>query len=321
MYSVVIPTYKRPKELQNCLRFIFNQTIKPKEVVVSGVIGDKTIEEVIPKLSKECESRGISFKFIGSYRKGISYQRNRGMEAAQQKYILMIDDDVEIPPNFVETAISILNEKKALIVSGFDTRPPIVRKFQNLWRRVFYLDYYAKNFQIVLPSGSKVIAYTADREISTQWLSTTVWVMRSEVAKKIKFDENLVNYSHREDQDYSYTVYKVFGGGLILSPRLKFVHHHSSAGRIRVSKFCHLYVYNTFLLFRKHFFNSPRSKAIFIWSMIGMAIQGLNHALQQRNLGIFYETIVALARVVVNWSNAKHLCFKRLYEPVSDQNI
>lgn len=317
MYSVVIPTYRRKDELITCIRHLFNQSIKPSEIVISGVKDDIDTKETVEYLAKEYASETVNFKYVTSLRKGIATQRNRGLETAEYEYILMIDDDVEIPPHFVETAIAILQERNGLLVTGFDVRKPVVKPIQNLLRKLFFLDHYARNLQIILPAGSKVIAYAADKDVEAQWLSTTVLVMRKEVTNTIKFDETLVNYSHREDQDFSYSVYKRFGKRLILSPRLSFTHHHSSRSRVKYSKFCHLYVYNTFFLFRKHFFDLPKNKLIFTWSMIGIALQGLNHSFQHGNISFFYETMRALIRVINSWHQAKLMRFGKLYEPVS----
>jgi len=316
MYSVVIPTYRRPKELSNCVDIILKQTIKPKEIIVSGVETDDELKGVLDILKEKCQREGVDFKCILSSTRGIAYQRNRGLENASCEYILMIDDDVEIPPDFVETGLSIFEEKNALIVSGFDQRPPKVNRFRRFFASIFFLDIHGtKNSQRVLPSGAHTTAYSADYDIEAEWISSEVWLIRREVVEKFKFEERLGIRSAREDQDFSYSVKKAFGRGLVKSPRLKFFHNHSPGGREKISKMPHFHVYSQYVFFRKHLFK-PKNKIIFAWSMVGLIVQGLGRAFRQGDFWVFYETLRALYRLIRFWNLGRYGKFYSLYLPL-----
>jgi glycosyltransferase involved in cell wall biosynthesis len=314
-YSAVIPTYKRGKDLKRCVVNLLSQTLKPSEIIISGVEGDAETYEAFKSLKEMYPDENI--RLVVTSVRGISAGRNNGLLNAKEDLVLMVDDDVELPPNFAEKGFDKLSHYGALIVTGLEEdlkKPP---KIQNFIRKLFFFDYYDKNKQIVLPSGAKVMAYCPTSDIKAEYLGSHVWLMKREIINHIRFDETMITYSHREDQDFSYSVYKKFGPKLILSPDLKFKHLHAPGGRLGQGKMSHIIVYNLMLNFRKHFFNKKGAKIIFAWSLLGLIVQSLHQAIKKRNVTIFIETFNAVVNVINNWNLIKHHKFSRLYEKLN----
>uniref|UniRef100_A0A7C2K3M5 Glycosyltransferase family 2 protein n=1 Tax=candidate division WOR-3 bacterium TaxID=2052148 RepID=A0A7C2K3M5_UNCW3 len=314
-YSAVIPTYKRGNELKRCVVNLINQTLKPSEIVISGVEGDIETYEAFENIKKMYPDANI--RLVLTRIRGISAGRNNGLLNATNDLILMIDDDVELPADFAEKGLKKLLHYDALILTGIDRDLKEPPKIQNFFRKLFFFDYYDENRQIVLPSGAKVIAYRPTSDLRPEYLGSHVWIMKRELINYLRFDETMITYSHREDQDFSYSVYKKFGPRLVLSPDLKFKHLHSPSGRLSQGVMSHIVIYNLMLNFRKHFFNKEGAKAIFMWSLVGLVIRSLHQSIKMRNITIFVENFKAVVSVINNWNLIKHLKFFRLYEKLN----
>jgi glycosyltransferase involved in cell wall biosynthesis len=314
-YSAVIPTYKRGKDLKRCVVNLLSQTLKPSEIIISGVEGDTETYEAFKSLKEMYPDENI--RLVVTSIRGISAGRNNGLLNAKEDLVLMVDDDVELPPNFAEKGFEKLLYYDALIVTGIGDDVHEPPKVQNLIRKLFFIDHYEKSRQIVLPSGGMIRAYQPNKDLRTEFLGSFVWLMKREVINHVRFNETMVTYSHREDQDFSYSVYKKFGPKLILSPDLKFKHLHAPGGRLGQEKMSHIVVYNLMLNFRKHFFDKKGAKIIFAWSLLGLIVQSLHQAIKKRNVKIFVETFNAVVNVINNWNLIKHHKFSRLYEKLN----
>ncbi|MDI6851167.1 MAG: glycosyltransferase family 2 protein [bacterium] len=314
-YSAVIPTYKRGSELRRCVNNLLHQTLKPAEIIISAVEGDKETQETFEKLREEYPTENI--RLITSNKRGISVQRNNGLYNASFPLVLMIDDDVYIPPEFASEGFKILHEEDALIVAGVEDRkirPPLI---QNMLRKIFYLDHYQKNKQFVLPSGAKVMAYAVDSDIRAEFLGAEVLLMKRCLIDHVKFDESMILYSHREDQDFSYAVYRKFGPKLLITPRLKFKHFRSPGGRLKRAILTHIFVYNLLKNYRKYFFDIRKTKIILLWALLGLILQSIHQAIKNRNWSIFIETVNAVFSVINKWNHIKRGDFSPLYGKLS----
>jgi len=100
--SVCIPTYNSERTLKACLDSIFQQTVKPKEVLVcDGGSTDKTLE-----ILKE-----YPVKIVATDVKGVGSARNVLVSAATGRIIAWIDSDVIIPINWLKVREKIHRER------------------------------------------------------------------------------------------------------------------------------------------------------------------------------------------------------------------
>ena len=111
MISVIIPTYKRKKSLIRLLNSIINQTLLPSEIiVVTSAYSKNDLQEInnlhhIIKVLKSSPS--------------VCKQRNIGINYAKSKYILLCDDDIELPNSYLESLLLHFNNNKNVkIVTG-----------------------------------------------------------------------------------------------------------------------------------------------------------------------------------------------------------
>lgn len=98
MISIVIPAYNRVSSLKKCVESILPQQYEGLEVII--------IDDCSTDATKQYMEGLKQYAFITTiYNKenrGVNYTRNRGIEAAAQKFILFIDSDDELIPGSIE---------------------------------------------------------------------------------------------------------------------------------------------------------------------------------------------------------------------------
>lgn len=103
--SIVVTAFKDVKKLNRCLRALCNDFYSKKEIIlVTYGIKPQEIDN---------DLRTVITKHITlSTDKGYAYQKNLGFKHADpnSKYVIFIDDDVEIFPHTIETLVSVLEK-------------------------------------------------------------------------------------------------------------------------------------------------------------------------------------------------------------------
>ena len=91
--SVVIPAFNEEKRIGHCLKSVFNQTVKPQEViVVDNNSTDKTAEI----------ARAMGARVIIQPIQGVTFARNLGFDVAKGEIIARTDADTIVPSNWIE---------------------------------------------------------------------------------------------------------------------------------------------------------------------------------------------------------------------------
>ena len=112
--SIVTITLNSENTIDRCLRSVANQIHKPAEyLVIDGSSSDRTLEMVEPYKKKKVVDKAISKKD-----RGISHAFNRGIAAANEKYICLINSDDWIEPNYIEEAEKIIRISEPDIILG-----------------------------------------------------------------------------------------------------------------------------------------------------------------------------------------------------------
>ena len=97
--SVIIPAYNCEKYIDECLNSVLNQTFEDFEIIiVCNKSSDGTLEKI-----KEYEQTYDKIRLIEldkNYKQGIA--RNIGIENAKGEYILFVDSDDKVSPDFAE---------------------------------------------------------------------------------------------------------------------------------------------------------------------------------------------------------------------------
>jgi len=194
--SIIITTYNRPELFKRALKSAQDQTYKDYEIIVVDDCSDKPYR---PNQSYKGLEEFKDFNFIcHTKNKGLSAARNTGVKAAKGKYIVCLDDDNELMPDFLSKTIAVMVSTN----HGLD-KP--VHYAVAVGRRIKY-----KNFEdYAVPQlglDCRIKSFT-----SIDW----GWLISREVFNDIQYDEDL---RANEDTDFGIQFHKKFNACVIDEP-------------------------------------------------------------------------------------------------------
>ncbi|MFC0182327.1 Glycosyltransferase, catalytic subunit of cellulose synthase and poly-beta-1,6-N-acetylglucosamine synthase [Pseudarcicella hirudinis] len=118
-FSVVIPVYNRPEEIQELLESLTSQTFQNFEVLI---IEDGSINKA-DKIAAEFATR-LDLKYFYKENTGQGFSRNYGFERASGDYFIVFDSDAVIPPKYFETVDKYLTHTPLDAFGGPDAASP-----------------------------------------------------------------------------------------------------------------------------------------------------------------------------------------------------
>lgn len=98
LYSIIIPVYNRPEEVDELLYSLTHQTYKNFEVLI---IEDGS--EIDCKTIVDNYSTDLDIKYYFKENSGQGFSRNYGFERANGDYFIVFDSDCIVPPFYLET--------------------------------------------------------------------------------------------------------------------------------------------------------------------------------------------------------------------------
>ncbi|CAG4998009.1 Undecaprenyl-phosphate 4-deoxy-4-formamido-L-arabinose transferase [Dyadobacter sp. CECT 9275] len=118
-YSIIIPVYNRPDELQDLLECLCRQTFKNFEVVVvedgSRILADKVVQSF---------SARLDIRYYFKENGGQGFARNHGFERARGDYFILFDSDALIEDHYLQIVEDKLNSTYLDLYGGPDTDHP-----------------------------------------------------------------------------------------------------------------------------------------------------------------------------------------------------
>lgn len=98
--SVLIPSYRRPRDLRRCLDALFGQTIIPDEVVVARRISDEDSAMVLADFAEQGHEQLID-AIVGP-KDNLVTSMNAGLQQTTSDLVALTDDDTEPPAQWIE---------------------------------------------------------------------------------------------------------------------------------------------------------------------------------------------------------------------------
>jgi glycosyltransferase involved in cell wall biosynthesis len=115
LVSVIIPCYNQGSYLSEAVDSVINQTYPNIEIII---INDGSADNT-DAIAKEWCTRDKRITYLDQDNQGLSMARNNGIKKSKGLYILPLDGDDKIAPDYLEKAINILsNNAKIGIVYG-----------------------------------------------------------------------------------------------------------------------------------------------------------------------------------------------------------
>lgn len=108
-FSVVVPLFNKEYSIERCIDSVLLQTYQSFEIIiVNDGSTDYSLNIVLNKYKKEIKN-GI-IKVIDQNNQGVSVARNKGIKAAENEEVCLLDADDEWHPSFLEKMSELLND-------------------------------------------------------------------------------------------------------------------------------------------------------------------------------------------------------------------
>ena len=114
-YSIIVPVYNRPDEVDELLESLCSQTLKDFEVVIVEDGSQVTCKDVCNKYA------GIlDIHYYYKENSGPGQSRNYGVERANGEYVVIVDSDAVTPPGYMQAIDDELNRQPSDAWGGPD---------------------------------------------------------------------------------------------------------------------------------------------------------------------------------------------------------
>ncbi|WP_052353764.1 glycosyltransferase family 2 protein [Neobacillus jeddahensis] len=172
--SVVIPTYNRADLLPKAVKSVLEQTLQPLEIIIVDDLSTDNTKEVVESFQNE----KITY-VLNSRTKGANGARNTGILMAQGDYIAFQDSDDIWLPTKLEKQMNYINNNQETDMCFCSL------KIENFGRVVPKRSVRSEEIHSLLKRGN--------------FISTQTIFIKTAIAKKVLFDENLMRY---QDWDF-----------------------------------------------------------------------------------------------------------------------
>jgi GT2 family glycosyltransferase len=121
--TAVIPTFNRAADLERALAHLACQSVGPMHAIV---VDNSSSDDTPARVQRIAAGWDGRMQYIRRTPNGPAAARNTGLAAATTPYVLFLDSDVDLPPDWVERALGHLGNDPALaavggyILYGFD---------------------------------------------------------------------------------------------------------------------------------------------------------------------------------------------------------
>lgn len=114
-YSIIIPVYNRPDEVDELLNSLTQQTVRDFEVIVVEDGSSVTCEHVVKRYEQQ-----LNIRYFNKPNSGPGQTRNYGAERSSGEYLLILDSDCILPPGYLAAIEEELKRKPADAFGGPD---------------------------------------------------------------------------------------------------------------------------------------------------------------------------------------------------------
>lgn len=173
--SVIIAFYNEEKYIRKCFSSLFNQTLKPLEIIA---VDDGSTDKTLDVLS-EFQISNSQFQILRQKHQGPGLARNLGAKRAKGEILVFVDADMYFDRRYLGKIVGPILKRKA---SATFTKEEYVANPENIWSQCWSINSYlpinlhidpampdeANNFRAILKkvflrtSGYKDVGYGED---------------------------------------------------------------------------------------------------------------------------------------------------------------
>ena len=129
-FSIIIPLYNRPQEIDELLESLTKQTQKNFDVIVVEDGSDIKSEEIVNKYAN-----ALDIKYYFKPNSGPGTTRNYGADKSDKDYFIFFDSDCIIPENYMETVTQRLENQYTDCYGGPDAA---MKTFTDIQKAISY---------------------------------------------------------------------------------------------------------------------------------------------------------------------------------------
>ncbi len=118
-YSIIVPVYNRPEEVDELLQSLVAQTLRDFEVIVVEDGSVRPCKEVC-----ERHAANLDLHYHAKKNSGPGQSRNYGAERAKGEYLIILDSDVVLPEGYLAAVDNELKASDADAFGGPDSAHP-----------------------------------------------------------------------------------------------------------------------------------------------------------------------------------------------------
>ena len=111
-YSIIVPVFNRPDEVDELLESLCSQTVKDFEVVIVEDGSKNPCKDVCDKYASI-----LDLHYYYKENSGPGQSRNYGVERARGEYVIILDSDVVLPEGFMVAVDSSISHQPSAIVA------------------------------------------------------------------------------------------------------------------------------------------------------------------------------------------------------------
>ena len=114
-YSIIVPVYNRPDEVDELLESLTHQVFRNFEVVIVEDGSDKRCDEVCNRYKDL-----LPLRYYYKTNSGPGNSRNFGVDYANGDYVIILDSDVVVPPHYLSAIDEELSREQCDFFGGAD---------------------------------------------------------------------------------------------------------------------------------------------------------------------------------------------------------
>ena len=115
-FSIIVPVYNRPQEVEELVESLANQTDKDFELIIVEDGSTVSCENACKKYEND-----FSIKYFHKTNEGRSIARNYGIERADGDFLIFVDSDCILPSDYIQSLKISLTENPSDCFGGPDT--------------------------------------------------------------------------------------------------------------------------------------------------------------------------------------------------------
>jgi GT2 family glycosyltransferase len=286
--TLIICTYRRAPEVEKLLRSLGDQVRVPDETLVVDASTDDETKNVCEAFAGGGRLPGLKYYKVPPEHRGLTRQRNYGIERARGDLVAFLDDDtIPEPEYFAETIACFERHPDAAGVGGFISnevewrpanghqhKPGTVFKWGAWERREAYRWRLRERLGLAggLPPGwmppsghGRPVSYLPpdgeDHQVEFMMGGASTW--RRAVFDRQRFPVDFAGYGLYEDLDFCVRAAK--SAPLYLCTRARLAHHHAPAGRPNQFRYGEMVVRNGWFVWRRRWPAPPASERARWW--------------------------------------------------------